>query len=911
MLLRKLYIKLIQRLGTTFLPVRVLSWRYQRGNRSLEAALKGATPTITEETKDLQVEDDDDVAVPDEIEEILGILLTGITDKDTIVRWSSAKGIGRITDRLSLQLANEVLDSLLDCFSSRDSDSAWHGGCLALAELGRRGLLLPQRLPDVVPVVLEALIYDERKGFYSVGSHVRDGACYVCWSFARAYNPDQLKPFIDIIAKGLVTVMIFDREINCRRAASAAFQENVGRQGTMPHGIHVLTLADYFAVGNISHVYLTLSVQVGQYTEYTKTLIDHLVEHKLHNWDSSVRELASQSLHNLTPLDPVYLRDKILPMVVSNVTSSDVCLRHGSVYAAAEITHSLSILAHEENLTIEGYLANDGLVKSLTDIASKLVSIDAFAGITGMIMRPAALKLIEKLSLSSLFIGSDVLDVWQSIIDDNLSHTEESIRNKAVSSLTVLCQYKYCDNSTTEIIKIQEMLLPRYQKELMSKLNFSRMGFALALGSLPKQVLKGKLDEVLGSLLASATNIQDINTTYTEGRRDSIIAIKNICMTMDVSVDGSPSHFVCQSTVDDVFGGLFVAMGDYTTDSRGDIGAVVREAAMDALEKISMRLSQSPTLIKAQHVEDMIGHLIQQSNEKIDRTRALACAKLVSLIHHQPPITGITEHNILLDIFKWDRVSELNWSVAHLSFPFTVQLLDVRPYSYRTLLGLIISVGGLTESIVRSSSNGLLKYLKQISNCQEKLSVFTDNIIAILEQHSKDSRVIIPLFKSLELMLYNGIFDFYLKDDNVSFLLLMLEKLKQEVKGSRDIVKLLASITVFCGLLQFPSIKKACLGQLMLYLGHSYPKVRRVTADQMYTTLITYDDLFTPDVIDQLMNVLSDTTWDGPLQAVREQRNSICVLLDLPILKAKEGTGKTKKSKDEMSYKDLVERMGY
>jgi hypothetical protein len=82
----------------------------------------------------------------------------------------------------------------------------------------------------------------------------------------------------------------------------------------------------------------------------------------------------------------------------------------------------------------------------------------------------------------------------------------------------------------------------------------------------------------------------------------------------------------------------------------------------------------------------------------------------------RPPITGITEHNILLDIFKWDRVSELNWSVAHLSFPFTVQLLDVRPYSYRTLLGLIISVGGLTESIVRSSSNGLLKYLKQISN---------------------------------------------------------------------------------------------------------------------------------------------------------------------------------------------------
>lgn len=94
-----------------------------------------------------------------------------------------------------------------------EADSAWHGGCLALAELGRRGLLLPSRLSEVVKLVLKALVYDEPRGYTSTGRHIRDAACYVCWSFARAYSVETIRPHVQEIAAGLLITAVFDREV--------------------------------------------------------------------------------------------------------------------------------------------------------------------------------------------------------------------------------------------------------------------------------------------------------------------------------------------------------------------------------------------------------------------------------------------------------------------------------------------------------------------------------------------------------------------------------------------------------------------------------------------------------------------------------------------------------------------------
>lgn len=361
-LARKLCIKLVQRLALAHLKPVVASWRYQRGNRSLAKNLATAPVTLASVSTQNNgqrhslapnvAEEDEEVA--ECVEEMIEVLLNGLQDKDTIVRWSASKGLGRITMRLPKELAQDVIDSVISLFSdgvfknpdgtsnlSTVSDQTWHGTCLAVAELARRGLLLPEKLPSVLQWIYFALTFDQRKGSYSVGAHVRDAACYVCWSFARAYAPEIMEPYVQDLAVYLIVVAVYDREVNVRRAASAAFQENVGRQGIFPHGIDIVTAADYFTVGNRKVSFLETSIFVAKFNEYRQQMIRHLLENAVPHWDIEMRKVASQTLHLLSSTDSAYIMEFCLPKLIESVASAELYTRHGSVLALSEIISSL------------------------------------------------------------------------------------------------------------------------------------------------------------------------------------------------------------------------------------------------------------------------------------------------------------------------------------------------------------------------------------------------------------------------------------------------------------------------------------------------------------------------------------------------------------------------------------------
>ncbi|XP_067938122.1 tubulin-specific chaperone D-like [Watersipora subatra] len=867
-IIRKLGVKLIQRIGLVYLKAKVASWRYNRGSRSLAANLAGIASSAAPAAE--TVEEDEDYDVPEEIEEVIEHLLTSLKDKDTIVRWSAAKGIGRITGRLPRELADDIIQSLLELFTMQETDVAWHGGCLALAELGRRGLLLPQRLPEVIPVISRSLTYDEKKGFNSVGAHVRDAACYVCWSFARAYEPADIREYALQIASSLLTVAVFDREVNVRRAASAAFQENVGRQGTFPHGIDIVTTCDYFAVGIRSNAFLELSAFVGGFPEYTRPLVDHLIDHKIKHWARDIRVLASRALHNLTPLNTEYLKSSVLPKLVSMATGFDLNARHGAIHSLGKVCLSL---------TNAGVQVDQEILDKIAEIEPVLRSGELLLGLGGEYMRQALCSMIADLSKANLFKQPKVLDHWQALLNECLYHRHVGVQEAAIASFSNFFQLKVIDGVVSDTIK-DEVINDYLLSVATADTERTRIACCLALGALPKEFLRGKLKQVLPALI-KCTKCSAADGEWAEARRDALKSMERICVAVGVQEDGDPNECVCRGNIEEIYESYLLALQDYTIDNRGDAGAWVREAAIFAIQTLTVQLvGKAPQLLNKDTVERVFQSIVQQACEKIDRTREVAGTAFAALLYNQPELPYVPCRQSLEEIFPQDEVKLMNFAAPGSTFPRFARLLDLDDYRFNVLLGFTVSVGGLTESLVKHSNSALLNHV-QSGDTDQRLSNMSSAIVDIFKKHSKVDRVTIPLMKMTSQLLASGVYEDVASNPDLQFPLELLAQIKEEIAKCGDPQKLMTASELLCGLLMFyGAIRNKCLFQLSILLCHRFPIVRKVTANSLYESLITNDDIV-EDNSEEIMSLLSDNHWDKPVADLRPIRNQLCQLFGI------------------------------
>ncbi|ELR13906.1 HEAT repeat domain containing protein [Acanthamoeba castellanii str. Neff] len=914
---RKLCIKLTQRLGLAFLKPKVAIWRYRRGNRSLLSNLSdkpsgaGSAPANAPASA-ADLEEDEDYDIPPEMEEIIGLLLDGLRDKDTIVRWSSAKGIGRITERLPKELGDEVVQGVIDLFSFTESDGAWHGGCLAFGELARRGLLLTHRLADIVPLVTKALLYDVKKGSHSIGAHVRDAACYVAWAFARAYEPSVMAPHVVELAPTLIITALFDR------AASAAFQENVGRQGSFPFGIDIIKLADYFTLSSRKNAYVTISVELAKVTGkdgiYFRPMVDHLLRVKVSHWDRTLRKLAAKALRGLVPIDPLYFAQTVLPYLVH----ANLNERHGSLTGVAEVTLGLA------ELQIFDDSANTQLTESVVSVVPDIEKARLYRGKGGELIRHAVCKLIRAISVSRLPLPPQPLNtqatqaeaapqpagrqsiqdirnrraavksralIYTESLNDHIKHPNEDIQRAAALAFTAFHQvytYKTSDEWKDKFVDTYASVL---LGDLSGVIASVRRGYALTLGHLPASFLlnQQRVDRVVAALVKASTVEAVSEQRDPESRRNAVHALAKLVDSL------SEDEIVRKGK--EVFDALLAALDDYSVDNRGDVGSWVREAALKAAEKWALRMAAVTTtqLITAEMSQGLFSRVLRQLAEKIDRLRAHAGDTLERLLY--PAEEGlrmplVPHREQLKQAFPRGGVA--NWAVSSVTFPLLVPFLRYDAYRDDVLTGLVTSASG-SQSLVHDASDALMCFLRDVRNSEEAgltdgqqpeadaaqrfeaslLRKISSSLVQIFKRHLYTDRITVPLMKTLHTILADGVFS-CLRPPRFSWSKNMVILCRAEVSKTNDIPKLVCAARVLCGILAFGDpARTESLKLLTTLLAHKYPRVRQQVAEQLHATFSASGQ---PD-LQPVLALLADTHWDQAMNDVVVARDALRGLL--------------------------------
>lgn len=165
---------------------------------------------------------------------------------------------------------------------------------------------------------------------------------------------------------------------------------------------------------------------------------------------------------------------------------------------------------------------------------------------------------------------------------------------------------------------------------------------------------------------------------------------------------------------------------------------------------------------------------------------------------------NIPNHEELLTIFSKDECDMMNWNSGADTFPKFVQLIQFPCYTYHLLLGLICSVGGMTETLVKNSSASLFAYLKseEAKKGVVEIKRICDTVHEIFCDYQKVDRISVPMFRFLDKLMSSGALELIINDLESDFPKRMLKLIQMEIAGCKDIYKLIDGISVLCQFIQ-------------------------------------------------------------------------------------------------------------
>ncbi|KAI9816101.1 MAG: hypothetical protein M1826_001888 [Phylliscum demangeonii] len=842
------------------------------------------------------------------LEDVIDYLLAMLGDKDTPVRLAAGRAIASIALRLDHGLAREVIrvildhlgqdlpvpverDSRVEISGARIDYSAvnplrWHGLVLALAHLLLYRSPPLDQLPEMLEYLLVALQFEQKSSTAtSIGANVRDAACLGIWALSRKYTTAELlsinvssirvarfhgdvSSIPQVIAAELVAAACLDPIGNLRRAASAALQELIGRHPeTVRAGISIVQVVDYHAVSLRSNAIAQVGVCAARLdTVYRNAFFQGLLGWRgVGSTDSQSRRNAASGIGLLCEVsgyDPTQAIEmmKIILETATRLPTRDVDKKHGMLLSIAAILDATSLRDGNRDgikrRELPGPATEEAEVRAkLLEGAMRALDVsigqNAVASVHSELLAEAACRLIsstatlihmitgdQAIALAEKGIISRLLERCTAMLEEILNRTapiSERIQEDCASAAKLL----FAALDGVRRLQLAGTWLKHVSIEQSSKSGGTSIRAMAHLNVL------GVVYDYFGSPNArpddDATSRKGLEIVRALLRHSSSLSPIEIRL---VALNGLEKVIVRKTFTAEIIEALSSCLDDYTTDSRGDVGSLIRLKAIEVVAAASQHGLLSGTVgdSSAEHV--LISRVARLSAEKIDKVRLAAVICLhTAWSSSRPSLVGrfsvvdssiVCSYDYFRDVLQILHAPDATWCHAPI------------------LVGLATSAGAGSPSVLESSRRALLDFAEDLASQSQprsfSLPQLFQHLTDVLQDNLSNDRVLVPALGTFAFLLDSGVAT-RMAADRFNWEMLVALVQKAHVK-SRNVPKLEAVIKVYAGLALVAAVRDAVLRKLTLMLSHPFPTVRIMAAEALYIHLS--GQMQDPDVCQRL-----------------------------------------------------------
>ncbi|KAF4823635.1 Tubulin-specific chaperone D [Colletotrichum siamense] len=760
------------------------------------------------------------------IETSIGYFLECLADNDTPVRLAASKALSIVTLRLDPEMASQVVDAVLDSLNrnvlwtkepgnpnglkTRDLAAVdpleWHGLMLTLSHLLYRRSPPASQLPDIVHGLLLGLSFEKRStSGGSVGTNVRDAACFGIWALARRYTTAELlevptaavvaaRPhsrdasILQVLATELVVTASLDSAGNIRRGASAALQELIGRHpDTVEKGIWVVQTVDYHAVALRSRAIHEVALNATRLSpQYGAALLDGLLGWRgIGDADAASRRVAGASFGTLT-------------LELSQKDSPD---------ATAQFTASIDrILARLRALQARQVDERHGLLLCLASVLDK--SPDLLAAKPDGIVTDLTQRIIQNLET--------ILGDFQKTTYRRPELVAEASSRLITSSLPILQAATLSSNAqlplqpgytvvstanTQSLLNIMATIdaLPSIPSSITSLVSTFGPVIAAGLSRPEKEAVSASSEAALIHLLFSSpdsrrTMIQEWASTVRHrptsrtANDTGVLSALTMAYPIASTFRSQEADVVCNTVLARWAGDndidtrvailqslsqsvllrdrapvlldlLAEGLNDYTTNARGDVGSHVRLEALRATKSL-WKLAFAPETTEVEWLPEAVSKLflriLRLAAEKLDRVRTEAHAVLALTLDPSFAPT-FTQQTFSSREYFHTLLTLRTSSSSNLLHPKLARP-DEEPWMSELLSGYVTSADTGNEDLVIASRAALASFC---AASPAALSSVCAALVANLKARqglAAADRVVVPTLEIVAFLCHVGLF---------------------------------------------------------------------------------------------------------------------------------------------------------